>query len=61
MVQRHLHDGIAQAHVAGEFRVSRPTVATCVARYRAEGEAGLLDRPSRPRRSPAQLDPEVVA
>ena len=61
MVHRHLHDGIPQAHVAAEFRVSRPTVATWVARYRAEGEAGLLDRPSRPRRSPAQLDPEVVA
>ncbi|MCV7558386.1 IS481 family transposase, partial [Micrococcus luteus] len=23
MVQRHLHDGIPQAHVAAEFRVSR--------------------------------------
>ncbi|WP_273416437.1 helix-turn-helix domain-containing protein, partial [Corynebacterium appendicis] len=61
MVQRHLNDGIPQAHVAAEFRVARPTVATWVARFRAEGEAGLLDRPSRPRRSPAQLDPEVVA
>ncbi|MCV7704096.1 helix-turn-helix domain-containing protein, partial [Micrococcus luteus] len=39
MVHRHLHDGIPQAHVAAEFRVSRPTVATWVARYRAEGEA----------------------
>ncbi|WP_256386036.1 helix-turn-helix domain-containing protein [Micrococcus sp. HSID17245] len=61
MVQRHLNDGIPPAHVAAEFRVSRPTVATWVARYRAEGEAGLLDRPSRPRRSPAQPAPEVVA
>ncbi|MET7794647.1 leucine zipper domain-containing protein, partial [Micrococcus luteus] len=61
MVHRHLHDGIPQAHVAAEFRVSRPTVATWVARYRAQGEAGLQDLPSRPRRSPAQLDPEVVA
>ncbi|KFC51788.1 hypothetical protein GY12_01010 [Micrococcus luteus] len=61
MVQRHLHDGIAQAHVAGEFRVSRPTVATCVARYRAEGEAGLLDRPSRPRPFTCPARPEVVA
>ncbi|MGS7219538.1 helix-turn-helix domain-containing protein, partial [Micrococcus luteus] len=61
MVHRHLHDGIPQAHVAAEFRVSRPTVATWVARYRAEGEAGLQDRSCRPRRSPAQLDPEVVA
>ena len=57
MVHRHLHDGIPQAHVAAEFRVSRPTVATWVARYRAQGEAGLQDLPSRPHRSPAQLDP----
>ncbi|WP_336637610.1 helix-turn-helix domain-containing protein, partial [Micrococcus luteus] len=38
-----LTDGIPQAHVAAEFRVSRPTVATWVARYRAQGEAGLQD------------------
>ncbi|MGW3756687.1 helix-turn-helix domain-containing protein, partial [Micrococcus luteus] len=61
MVHRHLHDGIPQAHVAAEFRVSRPTVATWVARYRAQGEAGLQDLPSRPHRSPAQLDPVLVA
>ncbi|QCP08045.1 IS481 family transposase [Micrococcus luteus] len=60
MVQRHLHEGIPQAHVAAEFRVSRPTVATWVARYRAEGEVGLQDRSCRPRRSPAQLDPALV-
>ncbi|RUQ28703.1 IS481 family transposase [Micrococcus sp. HSID17245] len=60
MVQRHLNDGIPQAHVAAEFRVSRPTVATWVARYRAEGETGLQDRSCRPRRSPAQLDPALV-
>ena len=51
MVHRHLHEGIPQAHVAAEFRVSRPTVATWVARYRAQGEAGLQDRSCRPRRS----------
>lgn len=60
MVHRHLHEGIPQAHVAAEFRVSRPTVATWVARYRAQGEAGLQDRSSRPHRSPAQLDPALV-
>ena len=60
MVHRHLHDGIPQAHVAAEFRVSRPTVVTWVARYRAEGEAALADRSSRPRRSPDQLDPALV-
>ena len=56
MVHRHLHDGIPQAHVAAEFRVSRPTVATWVARYRAQGEAGLQDLPSRPHRSPAWVN-----
>ena len=61
MVHRHLNDGIPQSHVAAEFRVSRPTVATWVARYRAQGEAGLQDLPSRPHRSPAQLDPVLVA
>ncbi|MGJ0197081.1 helix-turn-helix domain-containing protein, partial [Micrococcus luteus] len=61
MVHRHLHDGIPQAHVAAEFRVSRPTVATWVARYRAEGEAGLQDRSSRPHHCPAQLDIAILA
>ncbi|WP_143745330.1 helix-turn-helix domain-containing protein, partial [Micrococcus lylae] len=61
MVHRHLNDGIPQAHVAAEFRVSRPTVATWVARYKAQGEAGLQDRSSRPRRSPDRLDPVLVA
>ncbi len=50
MVQRHLRDGIPQAHVAAEFRVSWPTVATWVARYRAQGEAALQDLPSRQHR-----------
>ncbi|MFP3339964.1 helix-turn-helix domain-containing protein, partial [Micrococcus sp. SIMBA_131] len=61
MVHRNLHDGTPQAHVAAEFRVRRPTVATWVARYRAQGEAGLQDLPRRPHRSPAQLDPVLVA
>lgn len=59
MVRRHLEDGIPKAHVAAEFRVSRPTVTTWVARYLAAGEAGLADRPSVPRHSP-QRTPVVV-
>nr|WP_257879632.1 MULTISPECIES: leucine zipper domain-containing protein [Kocuria] len=51
MVLRHLEDGILNAHVATGFRVTRPTVATWVARYLAGGAAGLMDRPSIPRRS----------
>ena len=60
MVLRHLDDGVPQVHVAAEFRVSRPTVATWVARYRAEGAAGVHDRTSRPRTQPAQLPAEVI-
>lgn len=33
MVLRHLKEGTPKAHVTAEFRVSRPTVATWVARY----------------------------
>ena len=43
MVQHHLIDGIPQSHVAAEFRISRPTMATWVARYRAEGAARPLE------------------
>ena len=48
MVQRHLIGGIPQSYVAAEFLISRPTVVTRVARYRAEGAAGLQDRSSWP-------------
>jgi len=60
MVLRHIEDGIPKAHVAAEFRVSRPTVATWVARYLAAGEAGLVDRPSIPRRSQQRTPAPVV-
>jgi transposase len=60
LVLRHLKDGIPKAHVAAEFRVSRPTVSTWVARYLAAGEAGLADRPSTPRRSPQRTPAAVV-
>ena len=60
MVTRHLDDGIPKAHVAAEFRVSRPTVSTWVARYLTAGEDGLDDRPSAPAESPAQTPGEIV-
>ncbi|WP_344285163.1 IS481 family transposase [Actinomadura napierensis] len=53
------------AHVAAEMGVSRTTAHKWVARWRAEGEAGLHDRPSRPRstphRTPAHLEEKVCA
>ena len=60
LVQRHLIDGIPQAHVATEFRVSRPTVSTWVARYLQDGEEALIDRPSTPATSPSRTRLEVV-
>lgn len=48
------------AHVAAEMGVSRPTAYKSVSRWRAEGQAGLEDRPSRPRatshRTPAVVE-----
>ena len=49
------------AHVAAEMGVSRATGHKWVARYRLEGEAGLADRSSRPRRSPARISAEIEA
>jgi transposase InsO family protein len=38
--------------IAGQLGVSRPTVYKWIARFHAEGPAGLADRSSRPHRSP---------
>ncbi|MFF3728731.1 IS481 family transposase, partial [Streptomyces erythrochromogenes] len=40
------------AHVAAEMGISRPTAHKWVRRWRAEGDAGLRDRSSRPGRTP---------
>lgn len=53
--------GRPAAHVAAEMGVSRATAYKWLARFAAEGTAGLLDRPSRPHRSPARTDPRVEA
>jgi transposase InsO family protein len=49
------------AHVAAEMGVSRVTGSKWVARYRAEGEAGLADRSSRPRRTPGRTPERIEA
>ena len=41
-------DGEAREKIAGEYEISTRTVAKWVARYRPEGEAGLIDRSSAP-------------
>jgi transposase InsO family protein len=46
-------------HVAAEAGVARQTLAKWYARWRHEGEAGLVDRSSRPCLSPRRTDREV--
>lgn len=45
------------AHVAKEMGISRPTAYKWVRRWRAEGEAGLYDRSSRPYATPLRTPP----
>jgi len=47
--------------VAQQLGVSRATAYKWLRRFRAEGQAGLLDRRSRPHRSPRQLPAEQAA
>lgn len=57
--------GWPAAHVADQLGISRATAYKWLRRYRLEGERGLLDRSSRPHRSPHRLSPtregEIVA
>ncbi|MFD9541911.1 IS481 family transposase [Streptomyces sp. NPDC060022] len=49
------------AHVAAEMGISRATAHKWIRRWRAEGPAGLHDRPSRPRTTPHRTSAEVEA
>ncbi len=56
-----VHAGWPAAHVADQLGISRATAYKWVRRYREEGEAGLLDRSSRPHRSPRRLPDALEA
>jgi transposase InsO family protein len=58
LVARVVEDRRPVAHVAKELGVSRQCAHRWVARFRAEGEAGLQDRSSRPRQMPTRTTPE---
>ena len=62
LVER-IRSGRPVAHVASEMGISRATAHKWMRRWRAEGEAGLHDRSSRPRttphRTPAALEAKV--
>jgi len=59
LVQRVVADQRPVAHVAKELGVSRQCAYRWVARFRAEGVAGLVDRSSRPSRSPRRTSVEA--
>jgi transposase InsO family protein len=55
LVERVLQEGWSVTVAAAAAGVSERTVWRWLKRWRAEGERGLLDRSSRPRRSPRRL------
>lgn len=60
-----VRSGRPVAHVAAEMGISRPTAHKWIRRWRAEGEAGLCDRSSRPlttpHRTPARTESQVCS
>ena len=64
MVRRY-QAGWAKAHIAKAMGVSRKCVQTWITRYETDGEAGLVDRSSRPHttpsRTPRSLENQIVA
>jgi len=61
MVLRVLEQGWSVTEAALAAGVSGRTCSKWIARYRAEGEAGLLDRSSAPKRIPHRTPDELVA
>lgn len=64
LIVRRRSAGWAQAHIASAMGCSRKTVRYWIARFEAEGDAGLADRSTRPRssptRTPAAIEVEVL-
>ena len=61
LVERIRVEGQAVAHVAKAMGISRQCAHRWVARFDAEGDAGLFDRSSRPRSTPTRTSPQVEA
>ena len=57
MARGVVEGGLSKAAVARQFNTTPKTVGKWVARFQAEGPAGLMDRSSRPRSSPSQTGP----
>jgi transposase InsO family protein len=61
LVQRVREQQVPVAHVAKAMGISRQCAHRWVARFDAEGEAGLWDRSSRPHRMPTRTSAEIEA
>lgn len=61
LAERVITGGWPASEVARHFQVSRSTAYKWVRRYRAEGEAGLVDRSSAPHGRPRALPPQAIA
>ena len=59
LVEAHLREGRSVAELAAAHGVHRSWLYKLVARYRAEGEAGLAPRSRRPRSSPNAIGTEL--
>lgn len=58
LIVQRVAAGMPQAHIAAAMGVSRKCVRTWIARFAAEGAAGLVDRSSRPHTMPTTTSPE---
>jgi transposase InsO family protein len=61
LIVARVRAGHRPGEVAKQLGISRQTVYKWVRRWRSEGETGLLDRSSRPHRSPRKTSPETAA
>jgi transposase len=61
LVEAHLLEGRPVAELAASHGVHRSWIYKLLARYRAEGEEGLLPRSRRPRRSPTKTSQAFVS
>lgn len=65
LVEAHLREGRPVSELAAAHNVHRSWIYKLLARYQAEGEAGLLPRSRRPRTSPTKIsdlyEDEIVA
>lgn len=59
LVRRVRHEGMPVAHVARAMGISRQCAHRWLARFDTEGDAGLRDRSSRPRRMPTRTPAEI--